>query len=88
EAERIRNALDRGSIRSLASVASRFGIGDDVCGPLLMKRIPRKDREKLVKRADTLASKVDAWLDTFPKGKMSAEAAAYMYLMSGVDEIR
>ena len=46
------------------------------------------ERAKLIKLADELASKVSAWLDTFAEGEMSDEAAAFMYLMSGVDEIR
>lgn len=77
------------SIKTLASAASRYGIGDDPCRFLLMKRIPAKERALLIKRADRLAKKVDAWLDSFGGGdKMSTEAAAFMYLMNGVEEIR
>jgi hypothetical protein len=77
------------SIRALASAASRYGIGDDPCRYLLMKRIPKKERVQLIKRADRLAKKVDEWLDGFGGGdKMSDEAAAFMFLMSGVEEIR
>lgn len=77
------------TIRALAPAASRYSIGDDACRPLLMKRIPKKERAQLIKRADRLAKKVDEWLDSFGGGdKMSDEAAAFMYLMNGVEEIR
>jgi tetratricopeptide (TPR) repeat protein len=76
------------AIRSLASAASRFGVGDDVCRPILMKRIPKQQLGKLIRDSDKLARKVDEWLNTFPEGQMSAEAAAFMYLLNGIDEIR
>jgi tetratricopeptide (TPR) repeat protein len=76
------------ALRSLASAASRFGVGDDVCRPILMKRIQKKQRERLIRDSDKLARKVDEWLNTFPEGQMSTEAAAFMYLLNGIDEIR
>jgi len=76
------------SIRALASAASRYGVGDDVCRPLLMRKIPKKEREKLIRQADKLAKVIHKWLDTFAEGKMTSEAAAFMYLMNGVEEIR
>lgn len=76
------------SIRSLAGAASRHGIGDDPCRYLLMKKLPKKEREKLIKQVDGLARKVDQWLNTFGDGQMSTEAAAMMYLLNGVEEIR
>lgn len=76
------------SIKALAAAAARYGVGDDVCRPLLMRRIPKKEREKLIRQADKLAGPIDKWLDTFAEGKMTSEAAAFMYLMNGVEEIR
>ena len=74
-------------MRPLAAAAARYGIGDDGCRPLLMKRIPKAQKKaKLVATANRLADKVHAWLDTFPSGKMSVEAAAFMYLMNGLEE--
>jgi hypothetical protein len=76
------------SIRVLAPAASRYGVGDDVCRPLLMKKIPKKDLKKLIAQVDKLAAKIDDWLRTFPEAQMSHEAAAFMYLMEGVEEMR
>jgi hypothetical protein len=76
------------TLRPLAAAASRWGIGDDACRPLLMGRIPRAALAKLIRQADAIAGEADAWLNTFPPGKMSTEAAAFMYLLEGIDEIR
>jgi hypothetical protein len=63
-------------------------VGDDYCRPYLLKRLTKKQRTELVRAVDRHAKAMDAWLDTFPEGKMTAEAAAFMYLASGADEIR
>lgn len=76
------------ALRPLARAASRWGIGDDVCRPLLMRRMPRASRARLIRQADALADAVSAWLDGFAPGRLSTEAAAFMYLMEGVDELR
>jgi hypothetical protein len=76
------------SLRALSSLASRYGIGDDYCRPHLLQRLQKKQRVELVRAVDRLATPLQAWLDTFPKGKMPVEAAALMYLAVGADEIR
>ena len=77
------------ALRSLAAAASRYGIGDDVCRPLIMKRVPKATRARLIKAVDKLAIPVNEWLDSFGGGdKMSTEAAAYMYLYEAIEEIR
>jgi tetratricopeptide (TPR) repeat protein len=64
------------ALKALTAAASRYGIGDDPCRHLLMKKIPKQERAKLIKLADRLAPRVDAWLDSFGGGdKMSNEAA-------------
>lgn len=74
--------------RALSSWASRYGVGDDYCRPHLLKRLTKKQRAQLVRAVDRHATAVQAWLDTFPEGKMPAEAAALMYLALGAEEIR
>jgi tetratricopeptide (TPR) repeat protein len=76
-------------LRSLAAAASKYGIGDDVCRPLIMKKVPKATRARLIKAVDKLSAKVQSWLDSFGGGdKMSVEAAAYMYLYEAIEEIR
>ena len=77
------------AFRVLAPWASRYGVGDDVCRPLLMARLTRAQRAKLIRLVDAHARAINAWLDTFPQGKkMTAEAAAFLYLTEGVEEMR
>ena len=76
------------AFRSVSRWASRYGVGDDYCRPYLLKRLTKKQRTELVRAVDRHAKAIDAWLDAFPEGKMTAEAAAFMYLASGADEIR
>ena len=83
DAERVPEAL-----RALSSWAARFGVGDDYCRPYLLKRLTKKQRAELVRAVDRVASELHAWLDTFPEGKMTDEAAALMYLSLGAEEIR
>jgi len=73
-------------LRSLSAAASRYGIGDDGCRPLLMKRMTRPTRLKLIREARKLARPVQEWLDGFEPGHMSDEAAAFMYLLEGLEE--
>jgi tetratricopeptide (TPR) repeat protein len=76
------------AIRALADWASRFGIGDDVCRPFLLMRLPKAQQAKLIRAVDAHADQIHAWLDGFPSGKMTEEAAAFLYLTEGVEEIR
>jgi predicted Zn-dependent protease len=77
------------ALRSLAAAASKYGIGDDVCRPMIMKKVPKAARARLIKAVDKLAPKVEVWLDSFGGGdKMTVEAAAYMYLYEAIEEIR
>lgn len=76
------------ALRALASAAARYGVGDDVCRPLLMKRMSKKTRDRLNRDAQRLAEPIAKWLDGFAAGAMSDEAAAYMYLLEGLDDLR
>ena len=74
-------------LRGLAPAAARYGVGDDVCRPLLMKRMSRQTRVRLVRRVQALAEPIAQWLDSYATGRMSDEAVAFMYLLEGIDEI-
>jgi hypothetical protein len=63
-------------------------VGDDVCRPFLLMRLPKARRAKLIRAVDAHADEIHAWLDGFPRGKMTEEAAAFLYLVEGVEEIR
>jgi hypothetical protein len=76
------------TIRVLAPWASRYGVGDDVCRPFLLKNLTRAQRAELIRAVDAHAGEIHAWLDGFPSGKMTTEAEAFLYLAEGVEEIR
>ncbi len=77
----------RAEIRGLAAWASRYGVGDDVCRPFLLRSLTKAQRGKLIRAVDAHAGAIQAWLDGFPRGKMTTEAA-FLYLAEGVEEIR
>lgn len=76
------------SVRALAAWAARYGIGDDVCRPYLLRRLSKKQRAALIRDVERHAQAIQAWLDSFGSEAMPREAAAYMYLMLGAEEIR
>ena len=76
------------AIRVLAPWASRYGVGDDVCRPRLLESLTKAQRAKLIRAVDAHAHEIHAWLDGFPRKKMPLEAAAFLYLAEGVEEIR
>jgi Flp pilus assembly protein TadD len=75
-------------VRALAKWASRYGVGDDACRGYLLERLPKKSRAALIRQVDSHAKSIQSWLDTFSGRSMPPEAAAFMYLALGVDEIR
>jgi hypothetical protein len=70
-------------IRVLAPWASRYGVGDDVCRPLLMTGLTKAQGAKLIRLVDAHATRINAWLDSFPSGKMTPEAEAFLYPRGG-----
>lgn len=75
-------------LRPLAAWAIRHGVGDDVCRPLLLKRLPKEQRAELIRDVDRHVKEITKWLDGFPVGEVPPEAGAFLYLLEGVEEIR
>ncbi len=75
-------------LRELADAVVRLGIGDDFGREYFFARLKKKERAALIARADALAPQVHLWLDGFGAGPLSAEAAAYMYFLLGIEETR
>ena len=76
------------SARMLAERASTYGVGDDVCRPYLLSRLPRNKRVELIREVDKHAAAIHEWLDSFSSTLLPLEASAFMYLLVGVEEIR
>jgi hypothetical protein len=75
-------------LRAMGPLASRHGVGDDFCRPFLLRSLPKQERIKLIREVDAKALASPAWLDSVVGQPMTDEAAAFMYLTLGVDEIR
>lgn len=66
--------------------AVRLGVGDDVCRSTLFERLTSDERSTLFSVIDKHASSINSWLDMLEGKPMTIEAAAFMYLLLGVEE--
>jgi hypothetical protein len=76
------------NLRDLLPLAAKWGIGDDVDRADMQAKATAQDKLELHQALKGRAMAVNDWLDSFGKGKMPAEAAAFMYMILGVDEMR
>jgi hypothetical protein len=74
-------------LRSLVPLAARWGIGDDVDRNAKVDKATDAERAELKNAVDPLSSRITAWLDSFPEGAMSDEAAAFMYMQLALEEM-
>jgi hypothetical protein len=74
-------------LRSLVPLAARWGIGDDVDRNAKVDRATEAERAELKNAVDPLSNRITAWLDSFPSGSMSDEAAAFMYMQLALEEM-
>lgn len=75
-------------LRALSTWATGYGIGDDVCRAFLLSRLSLKQKMALIAEVDQNAAAIHAWLDSFGNTSMPPEAAAFLFLAQGVEEIR
>jgi hypothetical protein len=73
--------------RDLVPLATKWGIGDDEYRSDMHAKASEQDKQELQQALKGRARAINDWLDTFGKGKMTPEAAAFMYMMLGVDEM-
>lgn len=69
-------------------MAERWGIGDDVERNSKVDRATPTEREELRMAIERHQAGITAWLDSFGKGQMSDEAAAFMYMQLALEEMR
>jgi hypothetical protein len=74
-------------LRSLVPLAERWGIGDDVERNAKVDKATDAERADLKNAVDPLSNRITAWLDSFPSGAMSDEAAAFMYMQLALEEM-
>jgi hypothetical protein len=75
-------------LRDLTPLAEKWGIGDDIDRPQLFESVSESEIAALVRALEGRRERIDAWLNSFDPGEpMSDEAAAFMYMLEGLDEI-
>jgi hypothetical protein len=74
-------------LRDLTLLAQKWGIGDDIIRDDLHQKVSDLDKQVLKSSLDGRIQDINLWLDSFNSGKMTEEAAAFMYMLEGLDEM-
>ena len=74
-------------LRNLIPIAERWGIGDDIERNAKVDAATPAEREELRTAIEEHQAEITAWLDSFGKGQMSDEAAAFMYMQLALEEM-
>ena len=76
-----------GQFRDLVPVAQKWGIGDDIIREDLHVKASTEENQSLKSTLDKRTKAINQWLNSFDKGNMTEEAAAFMYMLEGLDEM-
>lgn len=72
----------------LIPFAEKWGISDDVLRDEMQERATAAEKQAMGDALKNRHARITAWLDSFPQGQpMSDEAAAFMYMQVGADEM-
>ncbi len=74
-------------LRDLVPFAQRWGIGDDVARSERVQTATAAERSELRAAFSPRQARITAWLDSFGKGVMPDEAAAFMYTQLAIEEM-
>ena len=75
-------------LRDLLPVAAKWGIGDDIIRSDLQQHASDEERRELQEQLRGRGQAINEWLNSFGGDLMPEEAAAFMYMLLGVDEMR
>jgi tetratricopeptide (TPR) repeat protein len=75
-------------LRDLIPLAERWGVGDDSSRAWLVDHASAREKRQLRAALEGRADRIGAWLDAFNDGPLSDSAAAFLYLMEAVEEMR
>jgi len=76
------------NLTNLVPFAQQIGIGDDGLREIAISHLSERKRRNIIQQVDLQAKTIDAWLDNFDAEVMPPEAAAFLYLLSAVEEMR
>ena len=74
-------------LRDLLPIAAKWGIGDDIIRDDFQQKAPENEKQELGELLNGRGQAISEWLDSFGSNPMPPEAAAFMYMMLGLDEM-
>jgi hypothetical protein len=73
-------------LRDLIPLAEKWGISDDIIRDDFQSKASQEAKSALVKALSGRNKRITQWLDSFT-APMSAEAATFMFMQQGLDEM-
>ena len=73
--------------QALLPMAIKWGIGDDAIRGDVAEAATDIEKLELASALTGKLGAIDRWIDSFPEGSMSDEAAAFMYMTEAVEEL-
>ena len=74
-------------LRDLVAFAERWGICDDIIRDDFHQKVSQEEKQALITALQDRHTAINEWLDSFGSGTMTDEAAAFMYMLEGCDEM-
>jgi hypothetical protein len=74
-------------LRDLLPIATKWGIGDDIIRDDFHHKTSENEKKELGELLSGRGQAINEWLDSFGNNPMPPEAAAFMYMMLGLDEM-
>ena len=68
-------------------LGAKWGIGDDIIRSDLQSKVGVDEKQEFQEALKGRSAAITSWLDSFGIQRMSAEAAAFMYMLLGIEEM-
>lgn len=75
------------ALRPLIDIARRYGVGDDFCRRIALRRMSKKERARLKERVHAASPAVDEWLARESGPPYGIESSAFFWLQVAADEV-
>jgi len=73
--------------KKLLPLATKWGVGDDAIRGDITDSATESDKQELIVALTGKLGSIDRWIDSYPEGSMTEEAAAFMYMGEAIDEM-
>lgn len=75
-------------LRKLIPLARRYGVGDDVCRDLFIRRATARERTEILQIAAPLVDEARAWVASFDPASYPLEVASIFWLLDALDSMQ